>query len=384
MTSTAASIQTFMAAFELEDQPQSEQQTIRRLLRMAEASRDDEDVAKALRGNKYHRWNLSIKSFNPNVYVGREPLLAILLKSKCPKLAHALIDNGAVDLHNPNTLDRCAHSACAEGNRACVELLAKRSDIFDFSARNCRGQTPLMRAAEAGNMETLASCAALFPETLDARDYAGKTALRCCVDACHVECAARLLSAGADPACPDAAGQTVLHAVAELANPTLCALFSSHPKFQELADMRDVAGRRALDIALANNDLCLAVLLGAGEPCQPPGPAAGAIAPASMFAGLSPAESASLACHLRELFELTGRAVASPTAKELLAIQYAQSHDAALRILDQALLSDEALGWRQRLLPYSLADVAQACVLCRIALCGSRAPDSGRAKRPAG
>lgn len=373
-----------MAAFDLEDQPESAQATIRRLLRLAEASRDDDETAKALRGNKFHRWNLSIKTFNPNVYAGHEPLLSILLKGKCPKLAQALIDCGAVDQHNPNTLDRCAHAACAEGNRACVELLAKRPDVFSFSAANSRGQTPLMRAAEAGNLETLAACASLFPETLDAQDYSGKTALRCSVDACHVECAARLLSAGADPGIPDAAGQTVLHAVADLANPTLCALFSSHPKFSELAEMRDVAGRRVLDIALANNDLCLAVLLGPDPGHVQADASAACPSPqASMFAGFGPAESAALAGHLRELCELTGRAVASPTAKALLAIQYAPSHAEALRILDQALLSDEALDWRERLLPYSLAEVAQACMLCRIALCGAQSPESARSKRPA-
>ena len=104
--------------------------------------------------------------------------------------------------------ERSIHRALTDGSIARAEALLNRG--ADIEARNSQGATPLITAAERGNIPLL-TLLLKHGARIDAADRDGNTALHEASFHGHVQCVEALLAAGAHPLLQNALAFTPLH-----------------------------------------------------------------------------------------------------------------------------------------------------------------------------
>lgn len=100
------------------------------------------------------------------------------------------------------------HLACLKGYDHIVKLLLAHG--ADSELINCKGNTPLMDAAEHGNHSCLIVLVEYSRSNLDQRNYNDDTALHLALKNRHYHIAHALLEAGADPKIVNTQGKTAL------------------------------------------------------------------------------------------------------------------------------------------------------------------------------
>ena len=150
-----------------------------------------------------------------------------------------------------------AHLAAEHDSVLSLSALGKCG--ADFSATDPLGRTPLHRAALSGAAGAARELAEGEAARTGARDSSGRTPLHCAADAGHWECAAVLLSLGADAAAADDNGDSALHLALRAGHMRAVSALS---RFRADIFMRNAAGESCLDLALAHGG---AEALAAGE-----------------------------------------------------------------------------------------------------------------------